>query len=205
MNKHWHILGNDRVLKTILPIRPQVVYRGVPSLKDRLAPNSLNPPTNKPQFFGEFTDYYQCRRCQVCSVNGCRTRRTSFVSSVTSKEHKIEPCSSEGVVYLLQCSCGLQYVGRTKHPLQVCPNEHINNRKGFTKQSVSKHYLTAHNRDSSNTISSTTIDKFNPHWRGSCLVRSISRLEMAWIHRVKTYVPYGLNIDMDVNAFIDNA
>lgn len=120
VNKHWHILGNDRLLKTILPPKPQVVFRGVPSLRDKLAPNIIDPPTNIPHFFGEFTSYYQCRRCQVCSLNGCKARRsTSFTSSVTSKEFKIEPlitCSSERVVYLLQCPCGLQYVGRATAP-----------------------------------------------------------------------------------------
>lgn len=106
---------------------------------------------------------------------------------------------------MLQCPCGLQYVGRTKRPLQVRLNEHINNiRKGFTKHSVSKHYLTVHNKDSSNTIF-LGIDKYRPHWRGSCLIRSISRLEMTWVHKFKCYTPFGLNIEVDVNSYIDNS
>lgn len=40
--------------------------------------------------------------------------------------------------------------------------------------------------------------------RGGSLVRELSMQEMAWIHRVRCYTPYGLNIDTDVNAFIDN-
>lgn len=32
-----------------------------------------------------------------------------------------------------------------------------------------------------------------------------TKLEKAWIHRVQCYTPYGLNVDVDVNAFIDNA
>lgn len=64
--------------------------------------------------------------------------------------------------------------------------------------------MIAHNRDPSNTIF-LGIDKFKPHWPGSCLVRSISKLEMAWVHKIKTYTPYGLNIEVDVNAFINNA
>ena len=49
------------------------------------------------------------------------------------------------------------------------------------------------------------IDKFRPHWRGSSLVREISKLEMAWIHKIKCYTPFGLNIEVDVNAFINNS
>lgn len=63
INKHWHILGNNRILNTILPVKPWVVFPGVPSLGDKLAPNVLNPPKNKPYFFRELTDYYQCRKC----------------------------------------------------------------------------------------------------------------------------------------------
>lgn len=114
-------------------------------------------------------------------------------------------CSTLGVVYLLQCPCGLQYIGRTKRPLQVRLNEHITNIKsGFTNHSVSKHYLLVHNKDPSNTLF-LGIDRFSPNWRGSSLVREISKLKMSWIYKAKTYVPYGLNIDVDVNAFIDNS
>lgn len=141
VNKHWHILGNDRILNTFLPAKPQVVFRGAPSLRDKLVTNILNPPTTKPIFFTDFTGYYKCRKCQVCSLNRCRTRRTTgFTSSCTSRAFKIEPfitCSTVGVVYLLQCPCGLQYVGRTKCPLQVHLNKHINNiQKGFTKHCI---------------------------------------------------------------------
>lgn len=106
---------------------------------------------------------------------------------------------------MVQCPGGLQYVGRTKRPLQVRLNEHINNtRRSFTKHSVSKHYLTVHNRNPSNTIF-LGFDKYRPHWRGSCLVRSISKLEMSWVYRIKCYTPFGLNIDVDINYFIDNS
>ena len=160
-------------------------------------------------FLSGLTGYYQCRRCQVCSLNRCRARRTTdFASTVTSKSHTIEPfitCSTEGVVYILECPCGLQYVGRTKRPLQVRLNEHINNiRNGYTKHSVSKHYLLKHKKDPTNTLF-LGIDKYDRQWRGSDLVRSISKLEMSWIHKVKCYTPFGLNIDVDVNCFIDNS
>lgn len=89
VKKHWHILKNGRVLKSILPDKPQVVFRGAPSLKDKLAPNILNPPSIRPTFFSELTGYYQCRKCQVCSLNGCKTRRTTSFSSSCKKNKKI--------------------------------------------------------------------------------------------------------------------
>lgn len=37
------------------------------------------------------------------------------------------------------------------------------------------------------------------------MVREISKCEMSWIYRVKSYVPFGLNVDVDVNAFINSS
>lgn len=114
-------------------------------------------------------------------------------------------CTSEGVVYLIQCPCGLQYVGRTKRAPKVRLTEHINNiRRGFDKHPVSRHFDEVHSRDPSNTLY-VGIDKYRPHWRGSSLVREIYKCEMSWIYRLRTYAPFGLNVDTDVNAFINKS
>lgn len=118
IRKHWHLLGNVRVIKTILPTNPEVIFRGVPSLRDKVASNVVDPPTKKCAFFQKLTGYHQCWKCQVCSINKNRNRRTDvFISTSPSMEHRIEPfitSSTTGIVYLLQFPCGLQYVGRTK-------------------------------------------------------------------------------------------
>lgn len=114
--------------------------------------------------------WFLCRKCQVCAINGCRhTNSREFIAISSSRVFKIKPfisCSTTGVVYLLQCPCGLHYVGRTKQALQVRPNEHINNiRKGFLKHSVSKHYALVHNKVPKNMIF-LGIDGYTPSWRG---------------------------------------
>lgn len=84
-------------------------------------------------------------------------------------------------------------------------NEHVTNIKTvFLKHPVSRHYLEAHNRDPAKTIF-LGIDRYTPPWRGGSLVRGISRLEMAWVHKLKCYAPFGLNMEVDLNAFIDNS
>lgn len=157
-------------------------------------------------FFQNLSGYHLCRRWQICALNKSKQRKTeSFVSISTSREHRIEPfitCSSTGIVYLLQCPCGLQYIGRTKRSMQVRLGEHITNIKnGFRFHSVSKHYAIHHNRNPANTIF-LGIDRFSAHWRGSSLVRELSTFEMAWIHRVRCYTPHGLNVDIEVYLFI---
>lgn len=209
IQKHWHLLGSDRVLSSILPVRPRVVFRGVASLGSKVAPSVQDPPCENRNFLQNLTGYYKCGRCQVCSLNANRARRiTQFTSTSTLRSYDIKPfitCTSVGVVYLLQCPCGLQDVGRTKRALWVRLNEHIGNiKRGYDKHPVSRHYDQVHNRDPSNTLF-VGIDKYKPHWRGSLLVREISKSEMSWIHRLKSYVPRGMNVDVDVNAFINNS
>ena len=145
----------------------------------------------------------------MCLLNKCQDRKIShFSSTSTGRTHEVKPfitCSSKGVVYLLQCPCGLQYVGRTKRELKIRLNEHIAKiRNGFPNHSVSRHYDLVHHRNPEGTLF-VGIDKYKPNWRGSSLTREISKTEMAWIHRLRTYLPYGLNVDTDINAFINNA
>lgn len=84
ISKHWHIINSDNVLKDILPNRPQVVFRGAPSLRNRIIPNILDPPVKKLTFFDQLKGFYQCKKCRVCSYNTCTHRGTrSFVSTST--------------------------------------------------------------------------------------------------------------------------
>lgn len=113
-------------------------------------------------------------------------------------------CTTLNVVYLLICPCGLQYVGSTIQAMNVRVNEHITNiKKCFLKHSVSRHYLECHNKNPAGTTF-IAIDRVNPDWRGSVNKREISRLETRWIYDLKCYTPFGLNVDWDVNCFINN-
>lgn len=53
IDKHWHIATNDAFLKDVLPDRPQVIFRGAPSLRNQVALNVLNPPVTTQGFFDQ--------------------------------------------------------------------------------------------------------------------------------------------------------
>lgn len=202
IRKHWHVLESDQLLVPILPERPLIVFRGASSLSNHIAPSIQDPPWENITFLQNLTGYHRCKKCQVCTLNRCQDRKIShFPTTSTSRSYEVEPfitCSSEGVVYLIQCPCRLQYIGRTKRALRVRLNEHIANiRKGFHKHLVSRHYDSVHRRDPSDTLF-VGIDKYRPHWRGSSLVREISKQEMSWVYRLRTYLSYGLNVDTDI-------
>lgn len=104
--KHWHILQNNRILVPLLLVRPQAVYRGVPSLRDQIASNILDPP-KRASYWHNLTGYYPCRRCLVCTINGYRDRRTdSFVSMRLYLKHSLLNLSLLQML-LLQCLCDL--------------------------------------------------------------------------------------------------
>lgn len=131
-----------------------------------------------------------------------------FSSKATSKTCTVKSfitCRTTHVVYLVQCLCGLQYVGPTTRTLNVRLNEHIANiRKGYKNHSVSRHYNLVHNRDPTGTLF-MGIESFTSNWRGSFKVRELSKIETKWIYLLKSYVPHGLNVDWDVNSFLDNS
>lgn len=53
-------------------------------------------------------------------------------------------------VYVLECPCQQQYVGRTTRGLKIRIGEHINNiKKGFEKHSVSRHFKVKLKKDPS--------------------------------------------------------
>ena len=208
IRKHWHILKNDSLLGPVLPEAPKVIFRGVPPLRLQVAPNIVDPPKTI-SFFQERGGFYPCRGCATCKVNACRSRRVeTFFSNATQRNVKIKPfitCSTRHVVYLLRCPCGREYVGRTIRKLHVRLQEHVANiLKAFPKHSVSRHYDECHGNDPKGTVF-LGIDKFSGSWRGSNRTRGVSQLETSWIYRLKTYAPHGLNIDWDINSFINNA
>lgn len=206
--KHWDILKTDRHLSTILPERPKFTYRRAPTLRDNLAKNVLDPPPKKTFSFFEGKGYYPCKKCYACRhTKEPKKKKSSFTSTVTNKDYDIEDfitCKTEGVVYLMECPCKIQYIGRTKRELWKRLREHVQNiKKGFDKHSLSRHYAKYHKKDPS-SLKICAIEKYKPHWRGDNKIIRISQAESRWIYELCTLRPWGHNVEFDLNCFISN-
>lgn len=95
-------------------------------------------------------------------------------------------------------------MGHTVRALQVRLNEHVANiKQGFPGNYLSRHCAKYHNRSPAGTLF-VGIEKYSPHWREGYFRWGISKLEMQWIHDLKSYRPYGLNVDWDINSFSSN-
>lgn len=122
------------------------------------------------------------------------------------QKHKIDKlitCCSTHVTYVLECSCGLQYVGRTTRKLSIRIGEHIQNLKGFRHHSVSQHFRIKHNRHPQH-LKFYAIDKIEQNWRKSNLRREVSCNKTHWIFKMNTMKPYGLNVELDIHCFIED-
>ena len=208
INKHWDILKSDKVLGPSLPEQAKVIFRGAPTLRNSIAPNVVDPP-ERPVFFQDMKGYYPCKKCRVCQFNtNGRTKSLEFGSTSTGRQYPIKvfcTCATTHVVYLVTCPCGKQYVGRTIRAFSVRVGEHVTKIiGGSTKHTVPRHYRECHARNPKGS-QFLIIDKYVAPWRGGAKTRGVSRLEAYWIYELRTYVPYGLNVDWDINAFINQS
>lgn len=200
--RHWHILKSPR---EVLPDRPKFMYRRAPTLRDQLVKSVITPPKKQFSFFTG-KGFFPCKRCYTCT----RTKRPNekvfaFQPNSNGTNYDIKDfigCNTEGAVYVLECSCGLQYVGRTKRLSRIRIKEHVQNiQNGIDKHSVSRHFAKFHNKNP-NYLKFWGIVPYSRPWRGGHKVRTLNQLESKWIFSMYTFVPKGLNIEFDLNCFL---
>lgn len=204
--KHWDILMKDRILGTALPPRPMFICKRAPTLRDVLAPSVVDPPVIKEnRIFSFLPGFYACGKCPPCRQ--CKhiiKRRKEFTAPTTGRTYPIKnliTCNTTGVVFVLECDCGLQYIGRTSRPLSIRIAEHVNNiKKGLKTHNVSKHFRNFHNRDP-RCLKFWGLERVNKHWRGGKFIHQLSQHESFWIYETQVLVPGGLNVDFDLNCF----
>ena len=93
-------------------------------------------------------------------------------------------CKTKSVVYLIECSkCGIQYVGRTKNPLQKRFTSHRSDIKNKKQTSVAEHFnLPGHSIED---LTIMIIDQEDN-------VKKLRKRERYWINELKTKA-HGLN------------
>ena len=102
------------------------------------------------------------------------------------------------MIYVLECPCGLQYVGRTMRKLKVRVQEHINNiKKGMETHGVPLHFKHVHKMDPKG-LKFTGVAHVKKHWRGGSYENKIDQTEVEWIYNMGSLQPKGLNVDLDL-------
>lgn len=96
-------------------------------------------------------------------------------------------CGSSNVIYVIQCKCGLQYVGRTTQTLRMRVNNHrYNVINGYDKHSMSRHASSKHNCNFEDFLI-TPIEKIADNARNK--IDILSKREMYWIYHLHILIP----------------
>lgn len=160
------------MLGPVLPERPQFICRKAPPLHDRLAPGVINPPVqSENRLFLFLSGFYACGHCTACRHSNVKKQK-EYVAAVTDRKYPIKQlitCSTVGIVYMLECDCGWQYIGRTSRPLHVRLGEHVNIKKDFKTHNVFRHFKMHHNQNPRG-LTFWGIERVTKHWRGVLLV-----------------------------------
>lgn len=206
IKKHWNVLKTDPILENIIPKRPRFIYKRAPNLRQELINNVVDPPKVVKELEGGFV---RCGRCVCCrTTGGLRPTIRNFRSRVTDQLfdcRTLTTCATKNVIYLLQCPCGIQYIGKTKRTLKTRISEHIRNiKKQVMGHSVSNHFSVCQ-KGCPEGLSFCIVEQVKNKWRGGNIERELAQKEMFWAYTLKTFAPQGLNIELDLNSFIDNS
>uniref|UniRef100_A0A8C5W849 Helix-turn-helix domain-containing protein n=1 Tax=Leptobrachium leishanense TaxID=445787 RepID=A0A8C5W849_9ANUR len=207
IKKHWHILRRDKDLNDILGEQPKVVFRGVKNLKANLVHSK--PKNHKKRDLNQFNlknGYYVCGQCLACrstaNRKNCITEYTNRKSGQKIQMKEVLNCCSKSVIYLLECPCGLQYIGRTKRALNIRISEHVRNiRKLYDNHSVSLHFKLKHG-GSPFGLKFMAMKKIYKVDADEDIVSKLGREEMRSIYEMGTMAPNGLNNDFEVVHFL---
>lgn len=131
---------------------------------------------------------YKCNhaRCKCCMniVNGA----THIKSFTTGKIFPIKQrlnCGATNIIYVINCTCGIQYVGKTSQTLRMRINNHqYNIVNGYVKHSVSRHAGISRFED----FQVIPIEGLPANCRN--LAKTLSRREMFWIYQLNTLSPW---------------
>lgn len=205
LQKHWHVIYNDPILGKMVQRRPLLTFRKVRSLKQSLVSNTL--PTGPKVKAGSSwltkkDGFIKCAKCKACR-QGKNT--TSFKIGLSSVERKIKghfTCKTEFAVYVLQCPCGLRYVGSMILPVHKRILQHlraINN--GDVTYPVARHFSLIHDRNE-NLLVYFVLDAIPISERGGDREKKLRRMESRYIILLNSKVPEGLNMEEDFHTHL---
>lgn len=117
MKAHWSLLESDPIIGRHIGSAPKVTYRRPKSIKDRLVQSYLQEDRSV-SWLSSAKGFVVCKSCKACK--NCKSC-TSY-QSVLGKMNtimKFITCTSDYIIYVLECPCGYNYVGSTNLQLKI--------------------------------------------------------------------------------------
>ena len=160
------------------------------------------PPSN--QHLKGFQQVEGCK-CKVCKEGFC----TSIVYPQISKERGFSlpapiNCTCSNVIYLIICSCGKYYVGRTDKPRKRWANHKSHVRNSYTSCNLASHCVKNHPglvgedtlyrlEEVRNAFKFTLLESLGD----GAPLEELKNREEVWRNRLESWHPVGLNVRED--------
>ncbi|XP_073494267.1 uncharacterized protein [Phyllobates terribilis] len=161
-----------------------------------------------------YPGFFPCKMCKACQILvPMASLKDAFGRNFVIRQHL--NCSSTGVVFCLECTCGLKYVGKTTRDLKTRVREHIRSiinfdkdentsreqRRVFTPTPFARHFK---NKDDLQwkELKGWAIYQQKLDIRGGDLDSILLKKESEWIFRLNTVSPYGLNENFKFVCFL---
>lgn len=202
LKTYWPILTDDVLVRDFVEDHPSVVYRKGHSLQDRLVRSHYVAPRQRGTWLErQTTGSFKCGSCKACSYMPTMKAFSCPVTGITYQIRDFCNCKSKGVVYLAQCTCSMLYVGKTVRELRRRILEHIWDILHSRGTAIAKHMRQLHS-EKPYDIKFCAIELIKPNQRRRDLDKLLLQKETAWIYRLKTVDPCGLNETLSFTSFI---
>ncbi|CAJ0950363.1 unnamed protein product [Ranitomeya imitator] len=186
LRKHWSVLLTEPSLASAVGEFPSMTARRSPNLGNLLVRSHYVPPT----------------------VNPFSTRGPLLGSfKVYDIRHHIT-CGTSNVIYYATCGCSLIYVGLTSRELRLRVREHVRDIRAARTatddsdlKALPRHFKLFHDCDAG-TLQVRGIDYVHLGVRGGNYKKVLAQREAAWIVRLNTMTPTGLNESLSFSSFL---
>lgn len=204
----WEIINSHTHLPFVDKKRPLLAYKRGQNLSDILVVKYLkdDASTKQKTWLGGplKTGCFKCPGCLTCSG---MLQGTHFSHPRTGHKYNIKyrlTCTSDHVVYIAWCQCGLYYVGKAS----ITYRERMNNHRsairlalssGKADQPVPKHWLQL--KHTLPQFRHMIIDCVPVPRRGGNRELKLLQRESMWIFKLDTVSPRGLNETLPMAPF----
>ncbi|OCT87222.1 hypothetical protein XELAEV_18020920mg [Xenopus laevis] len=181
LKRHWHISCQDTELEKVLAF----------SFHRQLTQSPYTNPIGETWLTNKFKRCHKCGDCVSCPFI---LKTTTFVKKIDNTQHTIEQfinCKTQGVVNMMKCKCGIEYVGNTIREFQRRVMELVGDVRHKRNTSVANHINTMH-AGNIEMMRFFGIQKVLNSTRVGDLNRKLLQKEAKWIYTMASKAPYGL-------------
>uniref|UniRef100_A0A8C5P7I8 Reverse transcriptase domain-containing protein n=1 Tax=Leptobrachium leishanense TaxID=445787 RepID=A0A8C5P7I8_9ANUR len=204
--RYWPLLTQDLHLQKALTKHASITSRRCSNIGDQVVHShfsTVNSPKtswlNKPPI-GTF----KCGKCKGCKyIQKDSKEFTNFDNSERFMVKDFSNCNTSGIVYLLTCSCGVKYIGKTFRPLKLRILEHVRSVRYPRDTPISRHLRLKH-QNNAEGLRFMVVEQVRIGPRGGNFDKKLRQREAYWIYKLGTKNPGGLNEGFTFTPFIDN-